>query len=118
MTHFDSETLDRNQWDAMLLSIPQLSARDKRNFEAVLHVLLSGMAWEDFPEEEFGMSFRTPWNRYRHWQQTGLWPLMLQAYCSTLPEAMQHSWKARMFQAEEHRLRRSGSRKRAALEKA
>lgn len=111
--NIEFEVVSSDQWDVLLLRIPELSVRDRRNFEAVLHVLLTGLAWEDFPAEEWGMSSRTPWSRYRAWRKAGLWSGMVQVFAGTLPLEQQQAWLTRLHHAETLRQQHAGSRKRA-----
>ena len=39
----------------------------------ILHVLHTGIAWEDLPQEYGYGSGVTAWRRLRDWQQAGVW---------------------------------------------
>ena len=46
---------------------------DRLALNGVLHVLHTGIAWEDLPQEYGDGSGVTCWRRLRDWQQAGVW---------------------------------------------
>lgn len=106
--------LTDEQWDTILLAVPRVAVRDRRVFEAILHVLSTAMPWHDLPED-FGITYRTAWNRYQKWQQEGLLDQVLQVFLSSCTPAEQRLWTLRLQEGARQRAIKHGTRKRPLL---
>src|SRR4051794_40252065 len=51
---------------------------DRLVLNGILHVLRTGIAWEDLPQEYGYGSGVTAWRRLRDWQQAGVWDALHQ----------------------------------------
>jgi putative transposase len=73
--------LDDLQWSSIKGFLPSRKRRgprredDRRIISGIIHVLQSGMRWQDCPKD-YGPS-TTIYNRWHRWSQQGLWPKML-----------------------------------------
>ncbi|GEM45660.1 transposase [Deinococcus cellulosilyticus] len=106
--------LQDQQWDHMLLGIPRLAVKDRRVFEAILHVLSTALPWDDLPED-FGITSRTAWNRYQKWQREGLWEDVLSGFLGSCDATEQQLWLRRLQEAALQRTHKYGTRKRPLL---
>ena len=74
-------------WEVLEPLIPKVQRRyrypgrkpiaDRLVLNAILHVLHTGIAWEDLPQEYGYGSGVTAWRRLRDWQQAGVWDALL-----------------------------------------
>ncbi len=103
--------LEDTQWDALLLGVPKLDVRDRRAFEAVLFVLVSGTPWQDLPDD-WGVSSRTAWSRYQGWCKQELWTSLLETFLSTLLPLERESWERALLRAENARSQKYGRARR------
>ena len=103
--------LEDVQWDALLLGVPKLNATDRRAFEAVLFVLVSGTPWQDLPEG-WGVSSRTAWNRHKGWCKQGIWPNLLETFLSGLGGSEREHWERELLRVESARGQKHGRQKR------
>lgn len=65
---------------------------DRLVLNGILHVLHTGIAWEDLPKEFGYGSGVTCWRRLRDWQQTGVWEALHQKLLIRLNAAGQIDW--------------------------
>jgi|GEM_PF-1396066 len=103
--------LEDAQWDALLLGVPKLNVRDRRAFEAVLFVLVSGTPWQDLPEG-WGVSSRTAWSRYQGWCKQELWTPLLETFLGTLESPERESWERDLLRADNARGQKHGRARR------
>lgn len=65
---------------------------DRAAFNGILFVLLTGMPWEDLPQElGFGCGM-TCWRRLRQWQAAGVWERLHHALLHRLRQYDQIDW--------------------------
>ncbi|GGJ42804.1 transposase [Deinococcus roseus] len=107
--------ITQDQWDQMLLEVPRLNARDRRIFEAVLHVFVTAIPWNELPEEVLGVTYRTCWNRHQRWLKEQLWFDVLFSFLGTLSPAEKFLWENRLQQGMQLRNQKYGKRKRPVL---
>ena len=103
--------LEDAQWDALLLGVSELNVRDRRAFEAVLFVMVSGTPWQDLPDD-WGVSSRTAWSRYQGWCKQEVWPLLLETFFLTLLPLERESWERALLRAENARSQKHGRARR------
>jgi len=103
--------LEDAQWDALLLGVSKLNVRDRRAFEAVLFVMLSGTPWQDLPDD-WGVSSRTAWSRYQGWCKQELWTALLETFLSTLLPLERENWERALLRAETARGQKHGRARR------
>lgn len=65
---------------------------DRLVLNGILHVLHTGIAWEDLPKEFGYGSGVTCWRRLRDWQQAGVWEALHQKLLIRLNAAGQIDW--------------------------
>jgi transposase len=58
---------------------------DRLVLNGILHVLHTGIAWEDLPQEYGYGSGVTAWRRLRDWQAAGVWDALHQRLLNKLP---------------------------------
>lgn len=58
----------------------------------ILHVLHTGIAWEDLPQEYSYGSGVTAWRRLRDWQAAGVWDALHQRLLNKLNAASAIDW--------------------------
>ena len=66
---------------------------DRVAFNAIVFVLVTGIAWRFVPRE-LGCSGVTAWRRLRDWQQAGVWERLHQALVEKLNAAGVIDWSA------------------------
>jgi transposase len=65
---------------------------DRLVLNGILHVLHTGIAWEDLPQEYGYGSGVTAWRRLRDWQQAGVWEALHQRLLVRLNAAGAIDW--------------------------
>jgi transposase len=65
---------------------------DRLALNGVLHVLHTGIAWEDLPQEYGYGSGVTCWRRLRDWQQAGVWEALRKHLLTKLNAAGVIDW--------------------------
>ena len=65
---------------------------DRLVLNGILHVLHTGIAWEDLPREYGYGSGSTCWRRLRDWQQAGVWDALHQRLLKQLNAAGAIDW--------------------------
>ena len=65
---------------------------DRLALNGILHVLHTGIAWEDLPGEYGYGSGVTCWRRLRDWQQAGVWEALHQRLLTKLNAAEAINW--------------------------
>jgi len=65
---------------------------DRLVLNGILHVLHTGIAWEDLPQEYGYGSGVTAWRRLRDWQQAGVWDALHQHLLTKLNAAGAIDW--------------------------
>jgi transposase len=65
---------------------------DRLTLNGILHVLHTGIAWEDLPREYGYGSGVTCWRRLRGWQQAGVWDTLHQRLLVKLNAAGKIDW--------------------------
>ena len=65
---------------------------DRATFNGILFVLMTGIAWEDLPQELGFGSGMTCWRRLRQWQAAGGWDRLHQALLHRLRQYDQIDW--------------------------
>ena len=65
---------------------------DRQVLNGILHVLHTGIAWEDLPQEYGYGSGVTCWRRLRDWQQAGVWDALHQRLLRKLNAAGRLDW--------------------------
>jgi transposase len=65
---------------------------DRLVLNGILHVLHTGIAWEDLPAEAFGCSYKTCLRRLTAWSQIGLWSRLHRRFLARLRAANQLDW--------------------------
>ena len=65
---------------------------DRLALNGILHVLHTGIAWEDLPREYGYGSGVTCWRRLRNWQQAGVWDALHQRLLVKLNAAGKIDW--------------------------
>jgi transposase len=65
---------------------------DRLALNGILHVLHTGIAWEDLPREYGYGSGVTCWRRLRGWQQAGVWDALHQRLLVKLNAAGKIDW--------------------------
>ena len=66
---------------------------DRASLNGILHVLQTGIPWEDLPQElGFGSGMRC-WRRLRDWQDAGVWERLHLAMLRRLREHDQIDWE-------------------------
>ena len=65
---------------------------DRLALNGILHVLHTGIAWEDLPQEYGYGSGVTCWRRLRDWQQAGVWDRLHQQLLRKLNAAGAIDW--------------------------
>jgi transposase len=65
---------------------------DRLALNGILHVLHTGIAWEDLPQEYGYGSGVTCWRRLRDWQQAGVWDALHQQLLKKLNAAGAINW--------------------------
>jgi transposase len=66
---------------------------DRVAFNAIVFVLVTGIAWRDLPRE-LGCSGVTAWRRLRDWQQAGVWEKLHATLVERLNTAGAIDWSA------------------------
>ena len=84
---------------------------DRRVLNGILHVLHTGIAWEDLPAEYGYGSGVTCWRRLRTWQQAGVWEKLHELLLAELHAADQLEWE-RAIADSSHLQAKKGARKR------
>jgi transposase len=82
---------------------------DRRVLNGILHVLHTGIAWEDLPAEYGYGSGVTCWRRLRAWQQAGVWEALHQKLLIRLNAAGQIDWSRAVVDASHVRALLGGS---------
>lgn len=59
---------------------------------AILFVLKTGIAWEDLPQEAFGVSYKTCTRRIDEWTEQGIWQQIHELFLAKLRGADQLDW--------------------------
>jgi transposase len=65
---------------------------DRLVLNGILHVLHTGIAWEDLPQEYGYGSGVTAWRRLRDWQRAGVWDALHQQLLAKLNAAGAIDW--------------------------
>jgi transposase len=65
---------------------------DRLVLNGILHVLHTGIAWEDLPQEYGYRSGVTCWRRLRDWQRAGVWDALHQQLLVKLNAAGAINW--------------------------
>jgi len=65
---------------------------DRLTLNGILHVLHTGIAWEDLPQEYGYGSGVTCWRRLRSWQQAGVWDALHRKLLRRLNAAGKIDW--------------------------
>jgi transposase len=65
---------------------------DRLVLNGILHVLHTGIAWEDLPQEYGYGSGVTAWRRLRDWQQAGVWDALHHKLLTRLNAAGAIDW--------------------------
>jgi transposase len=65
---------------------------DRLVLNGILHVLHTGIAWEDLPAEYGYGSGVTCWRRLREWQRAGVWDALHQQLLTELNAAGRIDW--------------------------
>src|SRR4051812_49692695 len=65
---------------------------DRLVLNGILHVLHTGIAWEDLPQEYGYGSGVTAWRRLRDWQQDGVWDALHRHLLARLNAAGAIDW--------------------------
>jgi transposase len=84
---------------------------DRLVLNGILHVLHTGIAWEDLPREYGYGSGVTCWRRLRTWQQAGVWDKLHALLLAELHAADQLEWERAVADAS-HLQAKKGARKR------
>jgi transposase len=66
---------------------------DRLVLNGILHVLRTGIPWEDLPQDLGFGSGMTCWRRLRQWQQAEAWPAMQRMLAEHLGSADQIEWE-------------------------
>lgn len=79
---YEQEIIDQ-LWDRLEPLLPQRTRRyrhpgrlrrdDRAALAGILHVLRTGISWQQLPTNIFGVSGSTCWRRLSEWQEQGLW---------------------------------------------
>jgi transposase len=59
---------------------------------AILFVLKTGIAWEDLPQEAFGVSYKTCTRRIDEWTEQGIWQQIHELFLAKLRGADLLDW--------------------------
>ena len=65
---------------------------DRAAFNGILFVLMTGIPWEELPQELGFGSGMTCWRRLRQWQREGVWDRLHQALLCRLRQYDQIDW--------------------------
>lgn len=103
-------------WDAFRELIPsrppQRTGRPRVNdrvaFNAVMYVLITGIAWQHLPRE-MGCSPATAHRRLQEWQRHGLWQALHQGLLRQLNAAGRIDWSTGVVDGSHIRALRGGS---------
>jgi transposase len=82
---------------------------DRLVLNGILHVLHTGIAWEDLPREYGYGSGVTCWRRLRTWQQAGVWDALHQKLLVKLNAAGKIDWSRAAVDASHIRALLGGS---------
>lgn len=82
---------------------------DRRVLNGILHVLHTGIAWEDLPAEYGYGSGVTCWRRLREWQRAGVWEALHRKLLRELNGAGAIDWSRAAVDASQVRARLGGS---------
>jgi transposase len=107
--------LDDLQWSVLRKHLPknQRGARrkdDRRIISGIIHVLQTGMRWQDCPAE-YGPS-TTVYNRFHRWAKKGLWQVIFNDLVSIVGTHYENSIDSTIIKAH-----RSASGKKGAVRK-
>ena len=79
--------IDDALWAEIEPLIPVRARRHRLVLNGILHVLHTGIAWEDLPQEYGYGSGVTAWRRLRDWQKAGVWDALHQRLLAKLNAA-------------------------------
>lgn len=74
----------------------------------ILHVLKSGCAWEDVPQE-LGCCGMTAWKKLHEWQKAGVWQELHQVMLSKLQQADKLDWSRALVDSSSVRATQGGA---------
>jgi transposase len=65
---------------------------DRAALTGILHVLQTGISWQELPRQLKCGSGMTCWRRLRRWENAGIWPSIQDVLVDNLPQSKKIDW--------------------------